>query len=237
MPYRKRQYGKRKKRRYRRRRAPRQIVARQQQFSNSNKLRTMVPRSFYTKLVYTTKFSLTEITGIIFENHYRGNNIYDPDYTGVGHQPRGFDQLSDNYNKYVVLGSSCELIGVSGASGDAGVIEVSLMPVVSPSTLSNRDPEYLAEMPGSQMMVIAPGGEKQIISAYQSTANVKGVSRRTILTDDTFEGTVAGSGPNNAWYWQINAQVADENTTMDAFLYVKLVYYVKLLEPKEVVNS
>lgn len=36
---------------------------------------------------------------------YSCNSIYDPDYTGVGHQPLGRDQFADFYDRYVVLGS------------------------------------------------------------------------------------------------------------------------------------
>ncbi|AXH77475.1 MAG: putative capsid protein [Circoviridae sp.] len=33
---------------------------------------------------------------------YRANSIYDPDYSGVGHQPYGHDTLATIYNHYVV---------------------------------------------------------------------------------------------------------------------------------------
>lgn len=34
---------------------------------------------------------------------FRGNSVYDPDYTGVGHQPHFFDQISPLYEYYQVL--------------------------------------------------------------------------------------------------------------------------------------
>lgn len=36
---------------------------------------------------------------------YRGNSIYDPDFTGTGHQPLGHDQYSSFYHKYCVVGA------------------------------------------------------------------------------------------------------------------------------------
>lgn len=35
-------------------------------------------------------------------NTYRANSVFDPDLTGAGHQPHGFDQWSQFYGKWVV---------------------------------------------------------------------------------------------------------------------------------------
>jgi hypothetical protein len=35
-------------------------------------------------------------------HHFRTTAVYDPDYTGTGHQPYGFDQHSRLYNHYIV---------------------------------------------------------------------------------------------------------------------------------------
>lgn len=40
---------------------------------------------------------------------YRLNSLYDPDKTGVGHQPYGFDQMSSLYNAYKVSGVLVDL--------------------------------------------------------------------------------------------------------------------------------
>lgn len=37
-----------------------------------------------------------------FEQHYRCNSLFDPDYTGIGHQPYGFDQWKNFYQQYYV---------------------------------------------------------------------------------------------------------------------------------------
>jgi hypothetical protein len=44
------------------------------------------------------------VTGFV-SYQFRANSIYDPDLTGIGHQPRGRDQLALLYEKYCVIGS------------------------------------------------------------------------------------------------------------------------------------
>ena len=38
-------------------------------------------------------------------HHFRANSCFDPDYTSVGHQPRGFDEHAAIYDHYTVIGS------------------------------------------------------------------------------------------------------------------------------------
>jgi len=44
------------------------------------------------------------VNGVAY-NTFKANGCYDPNATGVGHQPRGWDEHVSLYNKYVVLGS------------------------------------------------------------------------------------------------------------------------------------
>lgn len=44
---------------------------------------------------------------------FGANNMYDPDYSAIGHQPRGFDQLMAIYNHYVVNSSVMRVTFVS----------------------------------------------------------------------------------------------------------------------------
>ncbi len=57
------------------------------------------------KLNYVQTFKLSTGAAGIFgiEQVMRLNSLFDPDFTGVGHQPYGFDTLATIYNKYKVL--------------------------------------------------------------------------------------------------------------------------------------
>jgi len=64
------------------------------------------PLSRVVKLRYAQQITITHgALGIPGVYTFRANSLFDPDYTGVGHQPLFRDQFSALYNHYVVLGA------------------------------------------------------------------------------------------------------------------------------------
>ena len=62
-----------------------------------------------TKLVYTDTILLSSTGSVAFNTHtFRANSVFDPDWTGAGHQPTRFDQLAALYQRYEVLKSRSE---------------------------------------------------------------------------------------------------------------------------------
>lgn len=69
--------------------------------------RSVIPASFRTSLPYGHSAIIAATTvgfagGIGFLYQFRSNSVNDPDFTGGGHQPRGYDQWSVFYNKAYV---------------------------------------------------------------------------------------------------------------------------------------
>lgn len=63
------------------------------------------PQQVKVRLRYVDVLTMTSTAGAITKNAFSMNSLYDPDYTGVGHQPYGFDQWGALYQYYTVLGS------------------------------------------------------------------------------------------------------------------------------------
>lgn len=64
---------------------------------------TLMPPKFNTVLRYSTSFTLDPgFSTAAAMRVFSANGLYDPDITGVGHQPRGFDQLMSLYQHYNV---------------------------------------------------------------------------------------------------------------------------------------
>lgn len=77
------------------------------------------PPSQVVKMKYTETRVLTTGTSGIYGTEYafRLNSIFDPNFTGTGHQPYGHDQMALLYNKYKVIGVYIDLEFTSPTSG------------------------------------------------------------------------------------------------------------------------
>ncbi len=76
-------------------------------------------KTFKTKLRYVTQLELGSGTNDFASHHfYRANSAFDPDLTGTGHQPMGYDQLALFYDHYTIIGSkiTCNYHNVGGSN-------------------------------------------------------------------------------------------------------------------------
>jgi len=60
------------------------------------------PPTLAAKLKYVESVAFTSALGAVQSNVFRANSLFDPNETGLGHQPMYFDQFAAIYNRYVV---------------------------------------------------------------------------------------------------------------------------------------
>lgn len=66
--------------------------------------------SHIAKLKYVEEIQLNPTIGGIASYVFRANDLYDPDVTGAGHQPYGFDTLCPTiYNHFTVIGAKIKV--------------------------------------------------------------------------------------------------------------------------------
>lgn len=61
-----------------------------------------VPAKLKTTLKYATNLGINPSLGGCAGHTFAANGLYDPDITGTGHQPMGFDQIAQLYLRYTV---------------------------------------------------------------------------------------------------------------------------------------
>lgn len=83
------------------RKSKRYLIPKNPQYSTPG----VVKKTHRVNLCYREQVALSSSLGITGNYQFQLNSIYDPNYTGGGHQPLGHDQWAQFYKTYKVLGA------------------------------------------------------------------------------------------------------------------------------------
>jgi hypothetical protein len=105
------------------------------------------------------------------------NDAYDPNYSGVGHQPFGFDQLAAIYKRYLVLGAEIE-IRFTNPNEDGETVASLLQGSAGTYTLATKQIAEVAENPQVEVKLYNATGNQltTIRSGYIPFNRVEGIS-------------------------------------------------------------
>jgi len=184
-------------------------------------------------LRYCDTIALTSTSGAVATWVIRANDLFDPDLTGTGHQPMGFDPMMLFYNHFCVLKAklTCTFQSTSGAVSQ-GLIRYDAS--ATPLTVIDR----ILELGGcvSTMMGTQGGlGSSMTIDLSLNVAKLQGVTPATILADPTLRGDAATS-PTELTYFHI--QLFDTGgASSGAYVTFYLEQEAVFTEPRDNVES
>lgn len=206
--------------------------------------RGVFPLSIMKKLRYCDTISMNPAAANRVYHAFRCNNIYDPDLTGTGHQPRGFDQMALFYNHYSVVGSK---------------ITVRYIPTVAKST--NSTPSWLwvttstssdplaSEAVDSTLWeggmwknrtVVRGGDDNNTIKIPTTSASFsakKFFKCKSIVGNTPYRAAVTGA-PTEEAYFTIYTQSCAPSTDAPSYDFeVTVDYIVVFTEPKQIGTS
>lgn len=158
------------------------------------------PASLFTTLKYVEQSSLNPgAGGSCSVNVYNLNKLYDPDQSGGGNQPRGFDELSAVYNQYYVKSA---VVTVQFINTDTTYTQNIGICFRDSTTTSTAPVDY--EEQQCRYAVLAPlggtGSSKKLFKPWSYKYQYK---QNYINTDNV--GTVSGTGPAQRAYAHIYA--------------------------------
>lgn len=211
------------------------------------------PQSMKTKLRYTERIEFTPASTSVQQFQFGGNRIYDPNISGTGHQPRGFDQFMDVYQKFTVIGSKCTVQfmyeGYDGPSLKAAAGNLTQnrsstdnVPALTPIACGlHKGMEALAAGTYSEQMekdrtqwgyITGSGGEVCTLVGTGTTKEMLG--KKYAIGAEGYTGTNA-SDPTEQWFWEVWAgRVSDDypQEQVKVIGNVILQYDVVFTEPK-----
>jgi len=193
----------------------------------------ILPDQMMVKLTYSSTHTLTSTSGSLATYQFRQNSVYDPDFTGTGHQPLGYDEYANLYDRYVVYGTKVS-IAVSGVTtGVPGILSLRGSPN---STLPASSITQAIESPRVRWKLIGnlEGVNVNAVSAYYTTKALAGVS--SLGQERDYRSSVT-TNPSEVNYINVCWQSANEASTSACNIIVKIVYYVKFFDRKTLSQS
>lgn len=180
------------------------------------------PDEFRTTLRYSRQFTINIAAGVAQSYLFRGNGPFDPDQTGTGGQPNGYDQWSAFYTSQVTLGSKIVvkplMYPVAGETG-----EVVVAPIVGSGAVSvTTDINNLKSGKYAKWDTITPFTQTSVTSVM-SSAEILGKSLNAIENDDTF-GSNIGALPITPWDWEIAVNMTGATSTGPIIVIVEVDY-------------
>lgn len=129
-------------------------------------------------------------------NTYRLNSLYDPDLTGAGHQPYGYDQISALYRRYLVRGVKITII-FNNPSHDGIVCGAMIQGSGGVGTLAGQTADIIKEQPYSVTRVLNSTGKQFVtISQYIDLSKLEGLNRVQWIANQDQYGALVSANPS-----------------------------------------
>lgn len=190
--------------------------------------------SIRVKLKYFEVISLSSlVVGASQSQVYRLNSVFDPNFTGTGHQPNGFDQWAAIYGKYRVHGGTWR---VELSNQDIQYV-IGLAAVERANDNSLDGLVDMVQEPRSHFTIAGPrGSPKATMSSSYRCDRILGVTRQE-FADQDYAATVTANPSNLVWLVLYATVQGSETLAADQALYVTIEYDVEFFEREELDSS
>lgn len=178
---------------------------------------------------YTETILINPVAGYAGDYVFSANGVYDPNITGTGHQPYGFDQMMAMFNHCYVIGSKITVRMVSNQSIPAW-LGVALRP--NATSLSGTLTDVLIEQPGlSKKLVPLTGDRTTTISRGFSAYKFFSKNRKSLIGDETYTNTNAANPPEQAYYHVLLMPYNSSDDLTSNVICVSIDYHCVFAEP------
>ena len=160
------------------------------------------------------------------------NGLYDPDITGSGHQPIGFDEMMLMYDHYCVIGARAR---VTFSNNDTTNSQIVILQLKDEATLSSNTSEMI-ENGMSRWTELGPRGSSKDTRTLSINCSPSRFFGRKVLQGDKYQGD-NGSNPSDQVYLHITVEPSVSADLGAVRGTVELEYIVVYTEPKQLAQS
>jgi len=199
---------------------------------------TTVPMGmgFPKKIVMTHKYveqvALTSTLGVIGKYQFSCNGLYDPNITGTGHQPYYFDEVTNLYNHYTVIGARAKFTVTPSVTNEDGFYFGCY--IDDDNTTTNiGDITAVAEQTIGKIHQFSPNANET--KTFYINWSAKKTFGGSVLGNDALQGSISGN-PSEQSFFTLANQGFGANTTFCTVL-VEITYTAVWEEIKNVAQS
>jgi hypothetical protein len=197
-------------------------------------LRDVCPDRIFVPLRYCHRSM--QSGAVTKEQVFAINSLFDPDFTGAGHQPLGYDQWCAFYNRYRVDKVKVDIDFINGS----GTLTDCLVVANNESTAINTQATFTsaAEAAFSWNRMCSPinsNGQLHMTQVYD-LAQITGIERAKYVIDDSYQ-SVNSTSPTEGIYLHVVTQANDFATAISCEIRVRLTLFSSFWDKNQLTQS
>lgn len=186
------------------------------------------------KFRYSTLIRLDASTGGVSGHIFSANGMYDPDISGTGHQPLGYDQFMGTfYNHYTVLSSR---IKCTVMSTDSNSLTGQSLFMIETSGNNTLDTSKIAILDRNAAAAVTCANAQQSKIVYRS-CNISKFLGQDVLSEDNNAGAPTSNPTEQVYFHMYTTGADDISNPAIVNVLVVIDYDVVLHEPKLLASS
>lgn len=194
---------------------------------------------FRNKMRWRTRYvdkniQINPASGGIPQSHvFSLNGLYDPDITGVGHQPIGFDELVGTmYDHYTVVSVKAT---ITFSNTDVNYHQLCLLQLKDTNTTSTSTNEII-ENGNCKYVTLGRAGSGSDTRVVKMNISPSKFFGRNVMDGDKYQGDV-NNNPSDGLFLHLQAGPLEAVDADIVDVTVQLDYIVILTEPKQLGQS
>lgn len=195
--------------------------------------RGVVNKRALVKLTYVDSAAQTSNTGSITTYNFKSNGMYDPNFTGTGHQPLGFDQMMAQYNHFTVIGSKITV--TFDVQPTATVPVLVAIQSAAGTSFTPTSIDEICEQPRIHWKLLPVGNGNSRGKLSHKFSAKKFFSTKAIVAEDSYKGSASIDPVETAFYRILMA--AENAGTVTVNWRVRITYIAVFSEPKHLAQS
>lgn len=201
-------------------------------------LRGVAPPRMKRTFNYCDKRSLDGgAGGTVSSLFFSANSLYDPDRSGVGHQPMGFDQLMPLYDHFVVTKARINVMAaVASEAVGRAANQVLAINIRDTNTTTTNIAESIEAGRAVWTLMTQGTGARGAVSLSHEVDVRKFLGRQSLLSDPQMKGSIIGN-PTEEVFFEISVANLDGDDPPLVDMLVTIQYEAYLIEPSKLIGS